>query len=83
MLDTFEKLKSNAIGDQFVDPGQYFLRRDDKRELTKSVEMIFRPSGANKTVRNSEFAHLHNGPPPRPVPETKKNFLARSTMELF
>lgn len=28
--DTFEKLKSNAIGDQYVDPGQYFLRKNDK-----------------------------------------------------
>ena len=26
-LDTFEKLKSNAIGDEFIDPGQYFLRK--------------------------------------------------------
>ena len=29
--DTFEILKSNAIGDAFVDPGQYFLRKDDKK----------------------------------------------------
>ena len=29
--DTFEILKSNAIGNPFVDPGQYFLRRDDKK----------------------------------------------------
>jgi hypothetical protein len=26
-LDTFEKFKSNAIGDQYVDQGQYFLRQ--------------------------------------------------------
>lgn len=24
--DTFNKLESNAVGDEFVDPGQYFLR---------------------------------------------------------
>jgi hypothetical protein len=28
--DTFEKLKSNAIGDAFVDPGQYFLRKSER-----------------------------------------------------
>ena len=26
--ETFGKLQSNAIGDEYVDPGQYFLRRD-------------------------------------------------------
>lgn len=25
--ETFEKIKSNAIGDEYVDPGQYFLRK--------------------------------------------------------
>jgi hypothetical protein len=63
-IDTFEKLKSNAIGDAFVDPGQYFLRKDGPE--SKSASKIFRPSGANKTVRHSEFQHLHNGPPGRP-----------------
>ena len=34
--DTFEKdLKSNAIGDTFVDPGQYFLRKPDTNEKLK------------------------------------------------
>lgn len=28
--DTFEKFKSNALGDDFRDPGQYFLRKDRK-----------------------------------------------------
>jgi hypothetical protein len=49
--DTFEKFKTNAIGDTFVDPGQYFLR---KGRDTKSVG-VFRQSGCNKTVRKSEF----------------------------
>ena len=30
--DTFEILKSNAIGDEYVDPGKYFLRKDDKKK---------------------------------------------------
>ncbi len=34
--DTFEKdLKSNAIGDEFVDPGQYFLRKPDNNPRLK------------------------------------------------
>jgi len=34
--DTFEKeLKSNAIGDEFVDPGQYFLRKPDNNSKLK------------------------------------------------
>ena len=75
--DTFEKvLKSNAIGDQFVDPGQYFLRRPDTNEQLKrraprvggsvSHSQVFRPNGGHKLVRKSEFEHLHNGPPPSP-----------------
>ena len=65
--DTFEILKSNAIGDAFVDPGQYFLRKDDKKsQRAQSQSAIFRPSGSNKTVRKSEFEHKHNGAPERP-----------------
>ena len=80
-MDTFEKLKSNAIGDVYVDPGQYILRKSvDSRPKTSSV---FRPSGCNKKVRKSEFEHLHNGPAQRPQPEKNKNFLTRSTYELF
>jgi len=73
--DTFEKeLKSNAIGDEFNDPGQYFLRKPDIPVRTKPVNVggsvshsaIFKSSGGNKLVRKSEFEHHHNGPPPRP-----------------
>ena len=77
--DTFEKLKSNAIGDVFVDPGQYNLRKNDRALSTG----VFRQSGCNKTVRKSEFEHKHNGPPVRPQPEKMKNFLTRSTYESF
>ena len=81
-MDTFEKLKSNAIGDTYVDPGQYFLRKSaDGRPGTSAS--IFRPSGCNKKVRRSEFEHHHNGPHQRPQPEKKINFLTRSTMDLF
>lgn len=92
--DTFEKeLKSNAIGDEFIDPGQYFLRKPDINEKIKrrAVQVggsvvhsqIFKPNGNHKLVRNSEFDHLHNGPQPRPEPNKMKNFLTRFTSETF
>ncbi len=85
-MDTFEKLKSNAIGDAYVDPGQYILRKSYEpknggRPQTSSG--VFRPSGSNKTIRKSEFEHKHNGPPVRPEPEKRKNFLTRFTYEVF
>ena len=87
-------MKSNAIGDQYVDPGQYFLRKPDsansklKRMAVNvggsiSHSSIFNYSGSNKKVRHSEFEHLHNGPNPRATPEPKKNFLTRFTYETF
>ena len=63
---TFEKLKSNAIGDQYIDAGQYYLRRNDKPTSMvrpkSSGAPVFTPSGSNKTIRKSEFKHMHNGP---------------------
>jgi hypothetical protein len=86
-MDTFEKLKSNAIGDTYVDPGQYILRKsyDPKNGNTRpqTSSGVFRPSGSNKTIRKSEFEHKHNGPPVRPEPEKRKNFLTRFTYEVF
>ena len=92
--DTFEReLKSNAIGDAFVDPGQYFLRKPDNNEMLRKRapqvgahvehQNIFKPSGSNKKVRHAEFDHLHNGPPPSPEPLGKKNFLNRFACETF
>lgn len=87
--DTFERgLKSNAVGDAFVDPGQYFLRKPDSRKSESKDERrnsaaVFKYSGGPKLVRRSEFEHLHNGPPARPEIETRKNFLTRSTAERF
>lgn len=50
---------------------------------SSSHSNIFKFSGSNKKVRHSEFEHLHNGPPPRPTPDLKKNFLTRFTYETF
>jgi hypothetical protein len=91
--DTFEKVfKSNAVGDEFIDPGQYFLRKADNTKLYRNSVIVggpaahttnFKSSGGNKLVRKSEFEHLHNGPPPRPASTLKKNFLTRFTAETF
>lgn len=48
VADTFEKLKSNAIGDQFIDPGKYFLRKDAGKKSISNVS--FKPSGGHKLV---------------------------------
>jgi hypothetical protein len=69
----------------FVDPGQYFLRKPDhpdKPQKSASTS-VFKYSGGPKLVRRSEFEHLHNGPPARPAPESRKNFLTRFSSEKF
>ena len=75
--DTFTRLASNSIGDPYVDPGQYYLRRANSTAPSKP----FVSSGSNKLVRKSEFEHMHNGAPPKNMRETlpgfhnRKNFL--------
>lgn len=72
-----------------MDPGQYYLRnvtytkKGETRPKTGNQSCVFRPSGGHKLVKKSEFEHLHNGPPVREKSETRKNFLTRSTAELF
>ena len=79
--DTFQKLQSNAIGDEFVDPGQYFLR---KGAGSKSVSKCFKPSGGPKLTKHSEFLHFKefddHKAGPRNIPI---NFMARSTADAF
>ena len=64
--DTFNKLEPNAIGDEFVDPGQYYLRGGAGKRSISSKS--FKPNGGHKLVRNSEFTHMkefeyhHPGP---------------------
>ena len=88
-MGTFEILKTNAVGDSYVDPGQYFLRsstytsKGEVRPKTSSQSRVFKPSGGHKLTKNSEFKHHHNGPPPKKDIEPMKNFLTRSTYELF
>jgi len=54
--ETFNKLVSNAIGDEYQDPGKYFLRSDaGKRSISNKT---FKPSGNGHLTKHSEFVHL-------------------------
>lgn len=62
----FNKLITNAIGDDYVDPGKNFLRTGAGK---KKIAGPFAPAGANKLVKHSEFVHMkeynnrHSGSP--------------------
>jgi len=80
VTETFNKLQSNAIGDEYQDAGQYFLRTDNK----KKNKGVFKRGYNGSLTRHSEFSHqkeyvYHN---PGPM-NTKTNFMARSTTEAF
>ena len=64
--DTFNKLVSNAIGDEYNDSGRYFLRQNAGK---KAIAGPFAPSGKGKLVRKSEFSHMkefdHKQPGPK------------------
>jgi hypothetical protein len=49
--ETFNKLISNAIGDDYKDAGQYFLRKDSKPKGN------FKRGFAGSVTRHSEFGH--------------------------
>lgn len=51
MTETFNKLVSNAIGDEYQDAGQYFLRKDNK------PKGVFKRGFAGSLTRHSEFSH--------------------------
>lgn len=78
--ETFGRLESNAIGDEYQDVGKYFLRTEKKPQ----AKSIFKPSGGHKLTKHSEFVHQkeydehHAGPKNIPI-----NFMARSTSEGF
>ena len=80
--DTFNKLQTNAVGDEFKDPGQYFLRSDaGKRSISSKC---FKPNGGHKLVKHSEFLHMKEYPDHHPGPKNgPKNFMTRSTYEPF
>ena len=80
--ETFNKLVSNAVGDEYQDPGQYFLRKDAGKRAVSN--QCFKPSGGHKLVAHSEFAHMKEYDEHRPGPRNAPtNFLTRSTYELF
>lgn len=81
--ETFNRLISNAIGDEYQDRGKYFLRSDaGKRSISSKT---FKPNGKGSLTKHSEFVHIKEfnchvaGTPDSSL----KNFLARSTYEPF
>ena len=79
--ETFNKLQSNAIGDEYIDPGQYFLRKGAR---SIPANKCFKPSGGGKLTRHSEFEHKKEFDDPNPGPrQIPVNFMARSTAEGF
>ena len=80
--DTFNKLQSNAVGDEYIDPGQYYLRGGAGKRSISSKN--FKPNGGHKLVNNSEFVHMKEfnikqaGPRNTPI-----NFMSRSTYDSF
>jgi len=67
----FGKFTSNALGDPYIEPGQYYLR---KRGGSTPKPFI---TCSNKLVRKSEFEYIPLGPPERPVPESAPRFATR------
>jgi hypothetical protein len=53
--EPFNKLTSNAIGDEYQDAGKYFLRTHMGKN---KIAGTFAPSGRGKTVKHSEFEHM-------------------------
>lgn len=85
--DTFEKLKSNALANPYVDPGQYDLRKPGPRGMgtggpnstmrsSSQNTGAFKYSGSQKLVRKSEFEHMHNGPAPKADDWRKTGFIS-------
>ena len=80
--DTFGKLETNAVGDEFVDPGRYFLRENAGKRSVSS--RCFKPNGNHKLTRHSEFVHMKEYDEHQPGPKNQPvNFMARSTYEPF
>ena len=81
--ETFNRLISNAIGDEYQDRGKYFLRTDAGKRCISTK--TFKPSGNGHLTRHSEFVHMKEfnchvaGTPDQSL----TNFLARSTYEPF
>jgi hypothetical protein len=90
----FEKIKSNAVGDPYVEPGFYDLRKPGPRGYgtgsmgtTMSGHALnaksFTYSGSQKLVRKSEFEHHHNGAPAKKVIESSKGFMTSKIADPF
>ena len=83
--ETFEKFKSNGIGDPYIDAGQYIMRKPDARSSStiNKPAKAWTQSGSNKKVKKSEFVYKEQGPPERPRPETLPRFKTHVKSEPF
>ena len=90
----FEKIKSNAVGDPYVEPGFYDLRKPGPRGSgTGSMHTTmsgsagfskpFSYSGSQKLVRKSEFEHMHNGEQRKKSVESSRGFMTSKVSEPF
>lgn len=79
--DTFGKLISNAVGDEYQDP-KYFLRSGaGKKSISKNT---FKSAGKGKLTWHSEFSHMKEYdekiPGQKSVP---KNFMTKAANQTF
>ena len=80
--ETFGKFQSNALGDPYIDPGQYIMRKPRATSTDQKPRQPF-ITCSNKKVRKSEFEYMPLGPPKRPVPESAPRFQTRVKAEPF
>jgi hypothetical protein len=78
--ESFTKFTSTAIGDPYVDPGQYNkqLRSSSSGKVKPFVNMH-----GNRTVKKSEFANMPEHRIKSPAPTSKPGFYNRKTSEPF
>jgi hypothetical protein len=80
--EPFNKLQSNAIGDEYQDAGRYFLRTTAG---TKKLGGAFVSSGNGKLTKHSEFLHMkeYNNHVAGPAEKSFKQAAIRTTSGSF
>ena len=79
--DTFGKLISNAIGDEYQDP-KYFLRSDAGKK--KITQKSFKSSGNGRLTKHSEFVHMQEYDIHQPgAKKVAVNFMTKAEHQTF
>lgn len=80
-LETFGKLISNAIGDEYRDPKYNLRTTDGNKSISKQS---FKSSGNGKLTKHSEFIHMkeydNKIPGPKQIPI---NFITKHANQTF